>query len=419
MSNQKPKVSVLMPVFKTPEMYLREAIESILDQTYTNFEFLILDDCPEESVESIVKSYKDSRIRYLKNESNIGISDSRNKLIDLSQGEYLAVMDHDDVAMPKRFEKEVTFLDEHREVGVVGTWYKTFPDVKIKKKFVTNSQIEHQLMYGCAVLHPSSMIRKDVLIKNNIRYEAEYTPAEDYVLWCRLIGKTKFANIPEVLQLYRDYPNNTSKTKARQMEVSTNKIRSELKQQYPKLMKEATNIERQSFKVFGIPLIKKKTYGGMSRYKILGLIKITKQDKILPKDPAELPIYIISFNRLSYLKQMVEMLEKYHLYNIHIIDNASTYPPLLEYLKACPYQVHYMPENYGHMVFFKAPDFKKVRENEYYVLTDPDIAPIEDCPSDFMDYFYQILLKYPKYHKVGFSLKIDDIEETTEYQKVL
>ncbi|MBP5616162.1 MAG: glycosyltransferase, partial [Alphaproteobacteria bacterium] len=212
MSKQKPKVSVLMPVYQTPEMYLREAMESILAQTYTDFEFLILDDCPEESVEDIVKSYQDSRIRYFKNETNIGISSSRNKLIDLSRGEYLAVMDHDDVAMPKRFEKEVTFLDEHREVGVVGTWYKTFPDVKIKKKFVTNSQIEHQLMYGCAVLHPSSMIRKDVLIKNNIRYEAEYTPAEDYVLWCRLIGKTKFANIPEVLQLYRDYPNNTSKT---------------------------------------------------------------------------------------------------------------------------------------------------------------------------------------------------------------
>ena len=203
------------------------------------------------------------------------------------------------------------------------------------------------------------------------------------------------------------------------MEVSKNKIRSELKQQYPKLMKEATNIERQSFKIFGIPLIKKKTYGGMSRYKILGCIKIKRQEPVLLTDPSELPIYIISFNRLSYLKQMVEMLEKSHLYNIHIIDNASTYPPLLEYLKTTPYTVHRMNKNYGHMVFFEAPEFKKVRENDYYVVTDPDVAVIQDCPSDFMNYFYQILLKYPKYHKVGFSLKIDDIEETTEYQKVL
>ena len=82
------------------------------------------------------------------------------------------------------------------------------------------------------------------------------------------------------------------------------------------------------------------------------------------------------------------MLEKYGLRNIHIIDNASTYPPMLEYLKQTPYTVHYMQRNQGHMVFFSDDEFKSVRENEYYVLTDPDIIAIEDCPSDFMDYFY-------------------------------
>ncbi|MBO4294672.1 MAG: glycosyltransferase [Alphaproteobacteria bacterium] len=414
-----PKVSVLMPVYKTPEPYLRQAIESILGQTFDDFEFLILDDCPSSPVEGIVKTYNDKRIKYFKNDKNLGISPSRNKLIDLSKGQYLAVMDHDDVALSERLEKEVNFLDANPDVGVVGTWYETFPKKKLKKRFVVHAQIEKHLMFGCAVLHPSAMIRKSVLICNSIRYEAEFTPAEDYALWCRLIGKTKFANIPEVLQKYRDYPNNTSKTQAKKMKEASKQLHQILEKEHPQLMKEATTPERQSLKIFGIPLIKKKKSGGVSKYKILGFIKVRRQDPILYKDTSAIAIYIISFNRLYYLRQMIETLEKFHLYNIHIIDNASTYPPLLEYYKTTPYTVHRMNKNYGHMVFFDAPDFKSVRENEYCVVTDPDVMPIEECPTDFMDYFYQILQKYPKYNKVGFSLKIDDIDENTEYQKTL
>ena len=213
-NGENPKISVLMPVYKTPESYLKEAIESILNQTFTDFEFLILDDCPEQSVERIVKFYRDERIKYYKNEKNLGISASRNRLMDLAKGEYLAVMDHDDIALPERLAKEIAFLEAHSDVGVVGTWYERFPNKKVKKKYVINSQIERDLMSNCSILHPSAMIRKSVLLENNIRYEAEFSPAEDYMLWVRLIGKTKFANIPKVLLKYRDYAGNTSKIQA-------------------------------------------------------------------------------------------------------------------------------------------------------------------------------------------------------------
>ena len=88
-----------MPVYKTQEEHLRAAIESILNQSFTDFEFLILDDCPTDTRETIVKSYNDPRIKYLINETNLGISKARNKLIDLAQGEYLAVFDHDDLSL--------------------------------------------------------------------------------------------------------------------------------------------------------------------------------------------------------------------------------------------------------------------------------------------------------------------------------
>ena len=101
------KVSVLMPVYKTPEKYLRAAIESILQQTFTDFEFLILDDYPLDNRQKIVASYADKRIKYFENSQNMGISASRNKLIDMAKGEYLAVFDHDDISLPQRLEKEV------------------------------------------------------------------------------------------------------------------------------------------------------------------------------------------------------------------------------------------------------------------------------------------------------------------------
>lgn len=151
----------------------------------------------------------------------------------------------------------------------------------------------------------------------------------------------------------------------------------------------------------------------------ISVMKTEKKGPALRFEAKNIPIYIISFNRVSYLKEIISALEKFRLTNIHIIDNASTYPPLLEYLKESPYIVHYMKENLGHMVFFKADEFKDVRENEYYVLTDPDVIPVDECLPDFMDFFYDLLQRYPQYNKVGFSLKTDDIGQTVEEREVL
>lgn len=416
-NTKAPIVSVLMPIYKTPEKYLRDAIQSILNQTFADFEFLILDDCPEQDVEKIIKSYKDKRIIYAKNPYNLGISAARNKLIDMAKGSYLAVMDHDDIAMPERFEKQVEFLDLHPDVGVVGTWYERFPHKKTKKMYIINSQIERDLMYNCSILHPSAMIRKSVLLENHIRYEAEFSPAEDYRLWTRLIGKTKFANIPEVLQKYRDHENNTSKRQSDIMSESSGKIRKILEQEHQNFF--SLEAFAQKYKFLGIPIIKRKYKGECIIDKYCGFIRIKKVKPIMTFDATNLPIYIINFNRLSYLKKMIATLEKYGLCNIHIIDNVSTYPPMVDYLAKTPYKVHYMDQNYGHMVFFIADEFKNVRENDYYVLTDPDVIAIDECPPDFMDYFYFILQRFPKFNKVGFSLKLDDISGSAEAKELM
>ncbi|MGI5845978.1 MAG: glycosyltransferase [Alphaproteobacteria bacterium] len=206
-----PKVSVLTPIYNTNPKYLRECIESILNQTFTDFEFIILNDSPDnKEIEKIVKSYKDQRIKYYKNEKNIGISASRNKLLDLAQGEYIAVFDHDDISKPTRLEKEVKYLDENPDIGVVSSNIHRFPENTTSNHPTDNLEIKQWLMCAMVVAHTAIMLRKSILDKHNIRYEEEFSPAEDYRLVLRLLEHTMFHNIKEVLVDYRHLEGNTT-----------------------------------------------------------------------------------------------------------------------------------------------------------------------------------------------------------------
>ena len=249
------KISVLMPVYKTPEAYLREAIESILNQSYSDFELLILDDCPDDNREQIVKSYRDKRIKYLQNEKNLGITPSRNKLIALAKGEYLAIFDHDDISLPDRLAKQAAVLDANPDIGVVGCQVEFFQNQSRISKYPQNDQdIKVALMATCALIHPGAMLRKKVLTDNHIGYEQEFSPSEDYRLWCRLIPFTKFYNIPEVLLRYRDHDCNTSKIQKAKMAAATRaifaQVRSENPVLYNRFLMEATTVYQ--FNLFGI-----------------------------------------------------------------------------------------------------------------------------------------------------------------------
>lgn len=266
MSGATPKVSVLTPIYNTNPTHLRECIESILNQSFTDFEFLILNDSPENmELDDIVNSYNDERIKYFKNEKNLGITPSRNKLVKMARGEYLAIFDHDDISVPTRLEKEVAFLDANPDVGVVSGWLQYFGESdKILKNPEHDLNIRIFLTQNCSVAHTAAMIRKSVMIDNNIEYEEFYSPAEDYRLWARLMEVTHFYNFQEVLVKYRWCNANTSIRYARTMCLYGEEIALEIRDKFPaywEVFNKRSDSNRTLFRLrlFGfIPLLKIK-----------------------------------------------------------------------------------------------------------------------------------------------------------------
>lgn len=124
-----------------------------------------------------------------------------------------------------------------------------------------------------------------------------------------------------------------------------------------------------------------------------------------------IPIIINNYNRLSMLKQLLSSLEQRGYNNIIILDNCSTFPPLLEFYKETCYRVVFLDENYGFLALWKAPGLFKQFKNQFYVYTDPDVVLDEGCPDDFMSYFLDVMKRYPACQKVGFGIRIDDLPD--------
>ncbi len=220
-------ISVVMPVHNG-EKYLQEAIDSILNQTFTDFEFIILNDGSTDKTEEIILSYDDPRIVYVKNEENLQIVKTLNKGIALAKGKYIARMDADDISMPERLEKQVRYMEEHLEVDVCGSFLDTMGE-GVKRYWnypYTPASIKIALMFYSPLAHPSVIVRKCFF--DNARYASAYLKAEDYYLWAVNSKEYEYANIPEVLLHYRLHASQTARVAGDiQLELS-NKIRRNL-----------------------------------------------------------------------------------------------------------------------------------------------------------------------------------------------
>ncbi|MBU1092771.1 glycosyltransferase [Patescibacteria group bacterium] len=200
-----PSISVILSVYNGAP-YLKEAIESILNQTFEDFEFIIVDDGSTDATSEIIDMFTDSRIIRLYNKNNLGLVESLNKALAVSQGKFIARMDADDISHPDRFQKQLFYLEHHSEVGILGTAMAQI-DERGRPISVLVPPSQHELIlwqtiFGCAVFHATVLMRRDDLIAVS-GYDVDFLHSEDLDLWSRLFNKTKFANLPEVLYTRR------------------------------------------------------------------------------------------------------------------------------------------------------------------------------------------------------------------------
>jgi|ERR1019366_82900 glycosyltransferase involved in cell wall biosynthesis len=221
-------VSVLMPVYNG-ENFLKEAIESILKQTYKFFEFIIINDGSTDKSEEIILSFNDSRIRYIKNDENIKLVATLNKAISLAKGKYIVRMDADDVALPNRIEEQVKFMEANPEVGVCGSFVEVLGGTeqgRIVCFETDHDAIQFKLFFSNYIHHPSVIIRKSILLKHHLEYK-NYLHAEDYKLWVDILQVSKLHILPIVLIKYRVHENNISVLEINQQATISKQIRKE------------------------------------------------------------------------------------------------------------------------------------------------------------------------------------------------
>lgn len=217
------RVTVLMPVYNV-EKYIKEAIDSILNQTFKDFILLILDDYSTDNTAKIISEYTDPRIKYYKQDKNVGLSENLNTGVALADTEYLARMDGDDISVATCLEKQINFLDTHADIDICSVGFQFFGAKNSTVIFPENHEdIKVQHLFGCSVIQP--MFRRSLFINNKLKYKTEAFPAEDYMMWAEALKVGKAYTIQEVLFYYRSHPDQISTEKRENQITKSNLVR--------------------------------------------------------------------------------------------------------------------------------------------------------------------------------------------------
>jgi glycosyltransferase involved in cell wall biosynthesis len=215
-----------MPVYNSEE-YLSEAIESILRQTYGNFEFIIINDGSDDKSPDIIRQYQDKRIVFIDRNYNKGLPYSLNEGIRVSKGKYIARMDADDVSLLSRLEEQFEYMEANSDIGVCGTWAESFGEkvkTRLMKYHSNHEELRVVLLFSVCFAHPTVMMRKEILDKYNLNYNLGYSNAQDYELWEKLSHVTKMGNLQKNLLRYRVSPNSITAT----VDAEKNELRYQL-----------------------------------------------------------------------------------------------------------------------------------------------------------------------------------------------
>jgi glycosyltransferase involved in cell wall biosynthesis len=210
-----PSVTVFIPTYNRAH-FLPTAIDSILQQTFTDFELLIIDDGSNDGTADLLEDYcvRDRRIRVERNRGNIGSPKTRNRALDLAQGEFIAMLDSDDIALPERIERQVAFLRAHGDYALVGSNKETFGSFAsfghfLRRRPTAAEAIRARLLFRCCIAHSTVMARTEVM--RRFRYDETFDVSQDFDLFTRLADHYKLANIDDALVRVRRHAGQVSR----------------------------------------------------------------------------------------------------------------------------------------------------------------------------------------------------------------
>ena len=203
-------VSIILPTYNTDELFLRQAVDSVVAQTYDNWELLIIDDSTTSPVENIINSYSDQRIKYFRNPQNLGMANSRNRGLDLAQGEFIALLDHDDIWMPEKLEMQLELI-RNTNCNMVFSPVTFFGKKSFQSPIWDILTLKDMLMWNHVVSCSCALFCSDLIRKYNLRFSPDAVPADDYGMWVNIaLYGGSIACTHKPLVRYRVHENNVS-----------------------------------------------------------------------------------------------------------------------------------------------------------------------------------------------------------------
>lgn len=219
-------ISVLIPVYNG-ERFLQESLDSIYGQSFTDYEIIIIDDGSSDNTQGIIENQTDSRIKYYKNEHNMGIIASLNRGIELCQGKYIARMDADDIAEPERLKTQFGFLENNPNYVLLGSSITRFSEsyTIIENRGSDDENSRAKLLFDTCINHPSAMLRTSIIKEHNLKYSKDFIHAEDYAFWVEMSKYGAIGNLDAALLRYRLHGDNISMKFNEEQYLTMNKIR--------------------------------------------------------------------------------------------------------------------------------------------------------------------------------------------------
>lgn len=422
-----PKLSIIT-VNLNNKAGLQRTMESIFAQTFTDYEYIIIDGGSEDGSVELVKKHQNKFV-YSISEKDNGIYQAMNKGIVKATGEYLLFLNSGDYLV-----SETVLLSMlQNETGNIDLLYgnleRTFPDGKTDLVKMPD-ELAVDFMLNNVLCHPVTFIKKKLFTDHGL-YNESLKIISDWAFFLKVVVLGNASSLHKDISVtmfsmdgLSSHSYNQAIISKEREEVIDTLFSEGLKDYFLKnheLNLEATQLreENRMLKEANSRLVESqffrriKRWGSNKKGKLLGQL-IQLKDKVLISiqhaNPKQIPIIINSYNRLSCLKELITFLERNGYKNIIILDNNSTFKPLLNFYKHSKYKVIFLEKNFGHLALWESGVHRKFTKR-FFAYTDPDVLPCEDCPSDFMKRFVDLAKKFPEYKKIGFGLKTDDIPD--------